>query len=114
MARLVARYHVALAKAGLRNGDRVAVQLPNGIDWVAFDIAAMTVGLIAVPLYTYDGVANAAHILADSKARWFVGPRRLAGSVKRQSGAEPARPGWRGTRKCFAAPRRDQLIASDR
>ena len=69
MARMVARYQTALGKAGLGNGDRVAVQLPNGIDWVAFDIAAMAAGLITVPLYTYDSVANAAHILANSGAK---------------------------------------------
>ncbi len=72
MARLVARYHAALAKAGLGNGDRVAVQLPNGTDWVAFDIAAMAAGLITVPLYTHDSVANAAHILADSGAKLIL------------------------------------------
>jgi long-chain acyl-CoA synthetase len=72
MARLVARYHVALAKAGLGNGDRVAVQLPNGINWVAFDVAAMAAGLITVPLYTYDSVANATHILAHSGAKLIL------------------------------------------
>ncbi|KAB2916357.1 MAG: long-chain fatty acid--CoA ligase [Hyphomicrobiaceae bacterium] len=68
-ARLVARHHAALANIGLASGDRVAIQLPNGIDWVAFDIAAMAAGLITVPLYTYDSVGNAAHILASSGAR---------------------------------------------
>jgi long-chain acyl-CoA synthetase len=72
MAQLAARYHAALAKAGLSNGDRVAVQLPNGVDWVAFDMAAMAAGLITVPLYTYDSVANAAHILADSGAKLIL------------------------------------------
>jgi long-chain acyl-CoA synthetase len=69
MARLVARYRAALEKAELRNGDRVAVQLANGTDWAAFDIAAMAAGLITVPLYTYDSVANTAYILANSGAK---------------------------------------------
>jgi long-chain acyl-CoA synthetase len=68
MARLVARYQAALSKVGLEEGDRVAVQLPNGTDWVAFDIAAMAAGLITVPLYTYDSLSNTAHILANSGA----------------------------------------------
>ena len=72
MARLTARYQAALANAGLGNGDRVAVQIPNGIDWVAFDIAAMAAGLITVPLYAYDSVANTAHILANSGARLIL------------------------------------------
>jgi long-chain acyl-CoA synthetase len=69
MARLVARYRAALEKAQLGNGDRVAVLLANGTDWVAFDIAAMAAGLVTVPLYAHDSVANTAHILADSGAR---------------------------------------------
>ena len=69
MARLVARYHAALGKAELSVGDRVAVQLPNCIDWVALDIAAMAAGLITVPLYPYDSLANTARILANSGAR---------------------------------------------
>ena len=72
MAGLVARYQAALGKARLGSGDRVAIQLPNGIDWVAFDIAAMAAGLITVPLYTYDSVANTAHILANSGARLIL------------------------------------------
>jgi long-chain acyl-CoA synthetase len=69
MERLVARYQTALVRAGIANGDRVVVQLANGTDWVAFDIAAMTAGLITVPLYTYDSLANTAHIVADSGAK---------------------------------------------
>jgi long-chain acyl-CoA synthetase len=72
MSGLVARYQTALGKAGLSEGDRVAVQLPNGIDWVAFDIAAMAVGLITVPLYTYDSVANTAYILGNSGAKLIL------------------------------------------
>jgi long-chain acyl-CoA synthetase len=77
MARLVARYHAALAKAGLGEGDRVAVQLPNGIDWVAFDIAAMAAGLIGPPTRTIvsrtpliSGRLGAKLILVGTWERW--------------------------------------------
>jgi long-chain acyl-CoA synthetase len=53
-------------------GDRVAILLRNGTDWVAFDIAAMASGLITVPIYSHDSLANAAHILANSGARLMV------------------------------------------
>jgi len=61
-----------LAKSGLRPGDRAAVLLPNGKDWVAFDLAAAANGLIMVPLYTNDSAENTAFILADSGARLLL------------------------------------------
>jgi long-chain acyl-CoA synthetase len=60
MARLVRRWQAALHGAALEEGDRVAIQLPNGTDWVAFDIAAMASGLMTVPIYSYDSLSNAA------------------------------------------------------
>ena len=69
MADRVACLRGALAKSGLRPGDRAAVLLPNGTDWVAFDLAATANGLITVPLYTNDSAENTAFILADSGAR---------------------------------------------
>ena len=69
MAERVACLRGALAKSGLRQGDRVAVLLPNGTDWVAFDLAATANGLITVPLYTNDSPDNTAYVLANSGAR---------------------------------------------
>ncbi|MFN3744891.1 MAG: AMP-dependent synthetase/ligase [Hyphomicrobiaceae bacterium] len=72
MARLVGRWQAGLSRTGLQKGDRVAIQLPNGTDWVAFDIAAMAAGLLTVPIYSHDGLTNVAHILANSGARLMV------------------------------------------
>jgi long-chain acyl-CoA synthetase len=72
MARLIRRYRAALSRAALEEGDRVAIQLPNGTDWVAFDIAAMASGLITVPIYAHDSLSDAAHILANSGARLML------------------------------------------
>jgi long-chain acyl-CoA synthetase len=58
-----------MACSGLRPGDRAAILLPNGTDWVAFDLAAMANGLITVPLYAHDSLENIAFVLADSGAR---------------------------------------------
>ena len=65
----VSRLRGALVRNGLKPGDRVAVLLPNGTDWVAFDLAAMANGLITVPLYAHDSVENITYVLADSGAR---------------------------------------------
>ena len=69
MARLVARYLDAFKTTGLTTGERVAIQIKNGTDWVAFDIAAMAAGFIPVPLYAHDSLANSAHVLANSGAK---------------------------------------------
>ncbi len=69
MAALVARWRAALSAEGLAPGDRVAVSLPNGVDWICFDQAALSLGLVTVPLYTTDSPGNLAHILTDSNTR---------------------------------------------
>lgn len=69
MAERVACLRGALARSGLKPGDRAAILLPNGTDWVAFDLAATANGLITVPLYINDSPDNTAFILADSSAR---------------------------------------------
>src|SRR5579863_606026 len=68
MAQRVACMRGAIARIGLKPGDRAAVLLPNGIDWVAFDLAATANGLITVPLYAHDSPENIAFELADSGA----------------------------------------------
>src|ERR1017187_10457157 len=55
----------AIACNGLKPGDRAAILLPNGTDWVAFDVAAMANGLITVPLYAHDSPENIAFVLAE-------------------------------------------------
>jgi long-chain acyl-CoA synthetase len=58
----------ALARDGFRPGDHVAVLLPNGIDWVSFDLAAHGSGLVVVGLYPHDTPASIAAILGHSDA----------------------------------------------
>ncbi len=68
----VARWRSGLSGAGLQPGDRVAMSLPNGVDWVCFDQAALGLGLVTVPLYTTDNPGSLAHILEDSGARFLL------------------------------------------
>ncbi len=69
---LVARWQVALAGEHLASGDRVAVLLRNCVEWVCFDLAAQSLGLAVVPLYTADHAENTADILTDSGARLLL------------------------------------------
>ncbi|MFK4533448.1 long-chain acyl-CoA synthetase [Bradyrhizobium ottawaense] len=39
-----------LAKAGLREGDKVAIYLPNGVDWIEACFAALRAGAVVVPI----------------------------------------------------------------
>lgn len=62
----VARWQSALAGLGLQAGERVAIMLRNGPVWIAFDQAAMSLGLVTVPLYTVDRPDNLAYIVNDA------------------------------------------------
>jgi long-chain acyl-CoA synthetase len=71
-ARLVAR--------GLSPGDRVAILAPNLPEWSLVDLACLTAGLVAVPLYATSTPDQVRHILADSGCRlvFVAGPDELA------------------------------------
>lgn len=72
MADKVARCQKAMLDSGLTAGDRVAIMLPNGPDWIVFDQAALGLGMIVVPLYYKDRPENMAYCLADSEASLLV------------------------------------------
>ncbi len=63
------RWQAALTASGLRAGDRVAIMLPNGPDWVCFDQAALGLGLVVVPLFFNDRADNVAYIIERTQVR---------------------------------------------
>ncbi len=65
----VARWQMALSGEGLAKGDRVAIMLRNCPQWVMFDQAAMSLGLVVVPLYTVDRPDNIAYIINDADVK---------------------------------------------
>ncbi|HSV51523.1 MAG TPA: long-chain fatty acid--CoA ligase [Burkholderiaceae bacterium] len=69
MRERVSQWRGALAREGLPPGERVAVMLKNSIEWVCFDQAAQSLGLVVVPLYPTDNPENIAYILGDCGAR---------------------------------------------
>ncbi|WP_457676528.1 AMP-dependent synthetase/ligase [Thiolapillus sp.] len=66
MAAQIARWQQALAAESLREEDRVAVLLRNCPEWVMWDQAALSLGLVTVPLYTDDRPDNIAYILEEA------------------------------------------------
>ena len=61
-----ARWQAALMREGLAVGDRVGIMLRNCPQWVLFDQAALSLGLVVVPLYTEDRQDSVAYIINDA------------------------------------------------
>jgi long-chain acyl-CoA synthetase len=72
VATRIGRWQAALEKLGLVAGDRVAICLRNGIDWVSIDLAALGMGIVVVPLYVDDNADNIAWCVANAEARLLV------------------------------------------
>lgn len=72
VAAQAARWQTALRREGLQPGDRVGVMLKNCLEWVLFDLAALGLGLVTVPLFANDRPANFSYILEKTGARLLV------------------------------------------
>lgn len=77
----VGRWQAALRGEGLTPGDRVAVMLANRPEWAYFDLAALGLGLVTVPLYPNDRPESIRHLLADSGARLLLMDSRAAAAA---------------------------------
>ncbi|GLR89214.1 AMP-dependent synthetase/ligase [Bradyrhizobium iriomotense] len=62
------RWRRALAAEGFAAGERVAILMPNGIAHIAMDQAALSRGLVPVPMHAVDNPDSIAYILDDSGA----------------------------------------------
>ena len=72
MTQLVARWRRALECEDFGPGERIAIALPNSLDWVCCDQAALALGLVVVPLYSVDTPEHLAYILGDCNARFLL------------------------------------------
>ncbi|MBO0911774.1 MAG: AMP-binding protein [Acidobacteria bacterium] len=83
--RLLARIAEArrfLAARRLRRGDRCVLLGPNGIDWIALDLAIIAEGLIAVPLYYRQAPSELVAMMKDSSPSLVCcGDRALSDQV---------------------------------
>lgn len=83
MGERVARWRRALASERLAPGERLAILLANSVEWVCFDQAALSLGLVVVPLYTTDTPGNLAFVLGDSGAKvLLLGNARQWGALR--------------------------------
>ncbi|TFV68640.1 AMP-dependent synthetase, partial [Blastococcus sp. CT_GayMR20] len=68
----VDRAAAGFAAHGLAAGDRVAVQLPNGLDWLRASLGALRAGLVVVPVNTAYTDPELEYVLGDSGAALLV------------------------------------------
>ncbi|MDH5369391.1 MAG: AMP-binding protein, partial [Gammaproteobacteria bacterium] len=71
ISKKVALWHTAFRHEGLVKGDRVAIMMRNCPDWVIFDQAAYSLGLVVVPVYTNDRTENIRYILENANVKIF-------------------------------------------
>src|SRR5258708_6966122 len=69
-----ARVAGGLRQGGIRPGDRVAVRLPNCIDWVLALIGGLMAGAIMVPVNTRFTDEEAGYVIADSGSAHVIEP----------------------------------------
>jgi benzoate-CoA ligase family protein len=69
---LTARAGTALRELGVEPEQRVALLLPDGVEWAAVFLGTLRIGAVAVPLNTRLGPASWAAMLRDSRARVLV------------------------------------------
>ena len=68
----------ALLASGIERGDRIAVWAPNSLEWIVAALGVTTAGGVLVPVNTRFRGAEAAFILARSRARVLVHGARLS------------------------------------
>lgn len=94
----VQRWRHAFAGLGLTRGTRVAMLLPNCIEAVLFDQAALANALTPVPLHAIDTPKSSAYILNDSGAEVLVTNKK---------------PKWRLVREAAELPNLKLVVITD-
>lgn len=69
---VISQWRKAFASLDLPKGTRVGILMPNGIEHVCADQAALANGLVPVPLHAIDTPGASAFILSDSQAKVLV------------------------------------------
>lgn len=84
LARSVAEHAFLLSRLGIKKGDRVALQLPKGMEFIYLHLAVLSLGAVTVPLNPAYTAREAGYFLTDAGASLFctdgAGADRLRGS----------------------------------
>jgi long-chain acyl-CoA synthetase len=83
LAAQIARWQAAFRREGFAPGDRIALCVRNGLNWVAIDLAALGLGLVVVPLYVDDNADNVAWCTGTAEAKLLIVENsRLAAALR--------------------------------
>lgn len=83
-AAFVGRYAALLRKMGIKKGDRVALQLPKGMEFIFFHLAALSLGAVTLPLNTAYAPEEIAYFLSDSESSLFITDRQRFARVHKE------------------------------
>ncbi|MBV8927020.1 MAG: acyl--CoA ligase [Bradyrhizobium sp.] len=78
-----------LTKAGLKEGDKVAIYLPNGVDWIEACFAALRAGAVVVPISFDAAEGEISYRLTDAGCSFVVtatARRELVGKICNDAG----------------------------
>ncbi|MCC6378636.1 MAG: AMP-binding protein [Burkholderiales bacterium] len=92
VAARAAQWQAAFRREGFRPGDRVALAVRNGVQWIAIDQAALGMGLVVGPLYVDDNPDNVAWCAAHAESRLLVVDGSRMADAIRKLGAQYALP----------------------
>lgn len=70
------RVATLLAKTGIKNGDRVAIQLPKSMEMIFCYLANLTIGAVTLPLNTAYKTEEIEYFLKDSGSSLFITTRQ--------------------------------------
>jgi long-chain acyl-CoA synthetase len=66
---IVSKTANALINAGIQENDKVAIYAENSSEWMIFDLAALSIGAVTVPIYSTNNAEQAEYIIKDSGAK---------------------------------------------
>src|SRR3954447_14912854 len=81
-----------LAKAGVREGDRIAIYLPNGVDWIEACFAGLRAGAVIVPISFEAAEGEISYRLTDASCGTIIttpGRKDLVAKISRDAGIAP-------------------------
>ena len=71
----IARVAGGLVGLGIQKGDRVAIWLPNSLEWALTFLGASRIGAVVVPVNTGLSIDEASYVVEQSRARLLVLPQ---------------------------------------
>ena len=93
LAKRTASIAAGFSKAGIREGDKVGIYLPNGVDWIEVCFAGLRAGAVLVPI-SYDAVeSEISYRLSDAGCRALIttaARKDLIAKISREAGSSLA------------------------